>query len=88
MNSFNIRALALTFGITYGLCLLLLAWAAAYGWGERIVAFCADFYTGYDATFQGSIIGAIWGFIVGIVFGVVFGYLYNHFAKKCKKKLF
>ena len=77
MNSFNIRALALTSGVTYGLSLLLLAWSASYGWGLQIVDLLANFYTGYDITLSGAIIGAIWGFVAGVIFGVVFGAFYN-----------
>lgn len=84
MKSFNIKALALTSGFTYGLCLLLLAWFAAYGWGERVVDLMASFYTGYEATFFGGIVGAIWGFILGVIFGAIFGYIYNYCSKKCK----
>jgi len=88
MNSFNLRALALTSGITYAICLVLLAWSGAYGWGLQIVDLLANFYTGYDITAYGAFLGAIWGFVVGFVFGAVFGYFYNYLAKRCKKKLF
>ena len=82
MKKLNIKALALSFGITWALSLLLLGWISATGWGLDAVDVLASFYIGYQPTLFGGIIGAIWGFVDGAVGGIVIGYLYNYFAAK------
>ena len=85
MKHFNIKALALSLGITWGAGMLILGWISSSGWGLDAVDVLASFYIGYQPTFWGGVIGGIWGFVDGAVGGIVIGWLYNYFVKKNKK---
>ena len=74
----NIRALALAFGIFWGISVFVCTWwiILLYGTsGAR--TFLGLFYLGYNISPVGSIIGLIWGFFDGLVCGAIFGWLYN-----------
>ena len=85
MYRFNLKALALSLGITWALGLLFLGWVGAFGWGLEAVDVFSSFYIGYEPTFIGGVIGAVWGFIDGAVGGIVIGFLYNLFLPQEKK---
>ncbi len=75
------RALALAFGFTWALFVLLTGWAATFlNWGVDLVNVVSSAYLGFAPTFTGSIIGAIWGFFDGLIFGTLIGYFYNRFS--------
>ncbi len=86
MATFKLKPLAISLGIAWGLCMLLLGWAAAFGWGDIFVEQLSNFYIGYSDSFLGGIIGGIWGFVIGGLFGLVWGYFYNYFSKKLSKR--
>jgi len=86
MHKLNIKAFTLSFGITWGLSMLFLAWVSSFGWGIRDVSVIADLYLGYKPTFLGGIIGGLWGFVDGSIGGFIFSYFYNVFLSKFKNK--
>ncbi len=77
-------ALGMGFGITSGLCMLLLAWAGwQWGYGNTLIDQYAMMYHGYAASLVGGLWGGLWGLIEGFVFGVVVGFIYNCVARCC-----
>lgn len=82
MKPVNLKALALSLGITWGAALMILGWVAIFGWGVEAVDVLSSFYIGYSPSFAGGIAGAIWGFIDGAVGGLIIGFLYNYFNGK------
>lgn len=87
MNKFNIKALALSLGIVWGLSCLIMGWTAPFDWGDYFVEVMSSIYIGYRPGFVGGIAGGIWGFVDGAICGLVFGYFYNYFVGgKGKKK--
>ncbi|HKI99393.1 MAG TPA: bacteriophage holin [bacterium] len=77
----DIKALALTFGILWGLGVFVMTWWILLTGGaggppmllERV-------YLGYHITPVGSIIGLIWAFVDGAVCGALVAWLYNKLA--------
>lgn len=89
MEKLNVKALALSLGITWSLCTLFLGWVATFGWGARIVDVMSSLYIGYAPTFIGGIIGGIWGFFDGAIGGLILAWIYNDFVitpKRSSKK--
>jgi hypothetical protein len=78
----NVGALALSFGILWGLSVLVLGWIAMGGWGVRWVEVLSSLYIGYRATVVGAIIGAIWAFFDGLIGGFLIAVFYNAFLPK------
>ncbi len=73
-------------GITCGLFMMVLAWAAAWlGWGSTLVENYSNYLAGYDASFVGGLIGGLWGLLKGFVFGFVLIMIY-HLICCCKRK--
>lgn len=78
----NIKALALSMGITWGLVVFLLTvWFLVMGYNGTFLAKLGSFYFGYSVSWFGSVIGFAYGFVDGILGGMLIGYLYNKFAK-------
>ena len=86
MNKWNIKGLTLSLGVTWGLSMLFLGWAATFGWGVSLVELFSSFYVGFDSSFVGGLIGGVWGFVVGGVMGAILAFFYNLFCKVCKEK--
>lgn len=89
MAKFNMKALALAFGISWAFYVAFVAWVAGLfpsigtnGWGGAIVVGLSSLYLGYKATFLGGLIGAVWGFVDGAICGIIVAWLYNMFAKE------
>lgn len=84
---FNIKALAFTSGIIWGLSLFLMTWWVIIFEGatgdSTLIAYV---YRGYNISAVGSIIGLVWGFFDGLIAGAVFGWLYNLIAATGKKE--
>ena len=79
----NVKALALSSGIIWGLGLFVLTWwiiAFEGQTGEQTII--GMVYRGYNISAMGSFIGLIWGFLDGLIGGLVFAWLYNCFASK------
>lgn len=77
MQKMNIKGLALAFGLSWGLYMLILGWAAPYGWGGTVVDSLSSLYVGFKPGFAGGIWGGIWGFLDGVVGGALIAYIYN-----------
>ncbi len=77
----NVKALALTSAIVWGLSIFLMTWWVIIFEGatgdKTLIAYV---YRGYCISAVGSLIGLVWGFIDGLIFGAVFGWLYNVIA--------
>ncbi len=78
----NIKALALSIGIIWGLGIFLLTvWFLIMGYGGNLLAKLGGVYLGYSVSWFGAFIGLIYGFIDGLICGALLGFLYNKFAK-------
>lgn len=82
MSKLSLPGLTLGVGITWGLGMLLLGWAAGgLDWGTHMVDVLSSLYIGYDSSFLGGIIGGIWGFVDGAIGGFFVALFYNLFSK-------
>jgi len=78
---FNIKALALTCGILWGLAVFIATlWLLGFGYGGFLMSKLNHFYFGYSVSVVGAFIGLIWGFVDGSICGAVFAWLYNRLA--------
>jgi len=82
---FDIKALALAWGILWGGAVLLvglanLIWA---GYGKAFLDMLAACYPGYNGarSIGEVIVVTLYAFVDGIIGGLVFGWLYNRLAK-------
>ncbi len=77
----SVKALALSIGIFWGLCLFISTLLAVYtGYLKETVSFIEGIYPYYSVTPIGSIAGLAWGFVDGFIVGLIIGWLYNRFA--------
>ena len=77
----NIKALALSFGIIWGLAIFLLTvWFLIMCYEGNLLAKLGSVYLGYSVSLPGAFIGLMYGFIDGLIGGALLGYLYNKFA--------
>lgn len=77
----NVKAVALSAGIIWGLGLFFLTWwiiAFEGQTGEQ--TFIGMVYRGYNISAMGSLIGLVWGFVDGLIGGFIFAWLYNRFV--------
>ena len=78
----NVKALALSMGIVWGLVVFLLTlWFLVMGYSGDLLAMLGSIYLGYSVSWIGAFVGLIYGFIDGLIGGALLGYLYNKFAK-------
>jgi len=77
MEKLKIIPLAAATGAVWGGGVLLLGWAAAFGWGAMLVEALASLYIGYGASFLGGIIGGLWAFVDGAIAGALIAAIYN-----------
>jgi hypothetical protein len=78
----NIKALALSIGIVWGLAVFLLTvWFLVIGSQGQLLSKLGTVYLGYSVSWIGAFIGFVYGFIDGLIFGALVGFLYNKFAK-------
>jgi len=83
----NVKALALTCGLVWGLGILFLTWwIIAFDGVTREVTFLGRVYRGYNISPLGSVIGCVWGFADGAIGGVIFAWLYNLIAGRSSNK--
>ena len=74
----NIKALALTFAIVWGVGLFLVTWWIILFEGPSTTPnFISMFYRGYTVTPLGSFIGFLWAFVDGAIGGLCFAWIYN-----------
>ncbi len=84
-NKLNVTALAMAFGLTWGVFIFLLTLTAmCWGWGSAFVALLSDVYIGVVTTWFGAVMALVWGFVDGFIGGLVFALLYNFFAPRFK----
>ena len=81
MFKLNVKALALAFGIAWGIGMLLSGLMAMSGWAARFVGVMSSVYIGFKPTLLGSLIGGVWGFFDGLIGGAIVAILYNKLAK-------
>ncbi len=85
---FNVKALAITSSILWGLGLFCMTWWVILFEGTSgDPTFLAYIYRGYCISAMGSIIGLLWGLIDGLIGGAIFGWLYNKMADCFSKEL-
>lgn len=78
----NIKALALTMGLVWGIGLFLGTWWIIMFDGQSTeVSFLSQAYRGYSITPMGSVIGLVWGFFDGLFGGAIIAWLYNYLSK-------
>ena len=78
----NIKALALSMGITWGLVVFLLTvWFLVMGYNGTLLSKLGSVYLGYSISWFGTMIGFAYGFVDGFFGGMLIGYLYNKFTK-------
>ena len=74
----NVKALAITSGLVWGIGLFLLTWWIIFFDGATgEVTIIGRLYRGYSISPGGSVIGLIWGLIDGMIGGAIFAWLYN-----------
>ncbi|MDJ0651877.1 MAG: hypothetical protein QNJ27_02575 [Simkaniaceae bacterium] len=71
------KCLALSFGVVWGVAVLLTGWIAMTGWGSQFVDVLSSLYTGYGASFIGGVVGGIWAFFIGAILGCGVGLIHN-----------
>ncbi len=75
------KALGLSLGIMFGLCVFITTILAVYtgylkNWADLLVGV----YPYYELSLLGSFVGLVCGFLDGFIGGVVFAWIYNVFA--------
>jgi hypothetical protein len=78
----SVKALAVGFGISWSICILLAGWVSIFGWCVEFVEVMSSIYIGFKSSFVGGIIGAIWAFVDGAVAGAIIAFVYNTIAKR------
>ena len=74
----NVKALALTAGLIWGIGLFLFTWwIIAFDGATGEVTFIGRIYRGYSISPLGSVIGLAWAFADGIIGGALFAWIYN-----------
>jgi len=77
----NIKALALTTGLVWGLGIFFMTWWIIYFDGASgEITMLGQIYRGYNISPAGSFYGLVWGFFDGLIGGAIFAAVYNFFA--------
>ncbi|MBN1494759.1 bacteriophage holin [Candidatus Peregrinibacteria bacterium] len=75
------KALGLTIGILFGICLGGGTLLAVYtGYLQQFMELFVGIYPYYTVSLYGAVAGLIWGFIDGFLSGIIFAWIYNVFA--------
>ena len=82
----DIRAMAISVGLIWGILAMLLLGLANIVWpgyGQPFLNAMASIYPGYTATasFSQVLIGTLYGLVDGTIAGAVFAWIYNRFVK-------
>jgi hypothetical protein len=81
----NVKAFALSFGLIWGLGLMMLTWwIMLFDGATHEPTLIGQIYRGYNISWTGSFIGLVWGFFDGLIGGAVSAGLYNLLADKLK----
>ena len=80
------RAFGLSFGLVWGLGIMLSTWwLLIQGSRGEILSKLDTIYLGYSYSWGGSFIGFIWGFVDGFIAGVLIAWFYDVFSKMIYK---
>lgn len=82
---FNVKAMALTLALVWGVLAMLLTGVTNLIWptyGRAFLEVMASVYPGYHAgiSLGQVIVGTLYGLLDGAIAGAVFAWLYNRFA--------
>ncbi len=82
----DIKAMAITLGLVWGILAMLLTGVANLVWppyGEAFLALMASIYPGYTAaaSLAQVVLGTLYGLVDGAIAGAVLAWVYNRFAK-------
>jgi hypothetical protein len=77
MGKLKIVPLAIALGAAWAFGVLIIGWAASFGWGSELVDVMSSLYLGYGPSFVGAVIGAIWAFVDGAIGGAIIAVVYN-----------
>ncbi len=82
----DVKALALTGGLIWGILAMFLSGVANLiwaGYAQRFLDVMASVYPGYHAapSFGQVIIGTLYGLVDGAIAGALFAWVYNRFAQ-------
>ncbi|PIW69006.1 MAG: hypothetical protein COW08_09505 [Ignavibacteriales bacterium CG12_big_fil_rev_8_21_14_0_65_30_8] len=81
----NVKALALTSGLIWGLGLFFVTlWIIFFDGASGDITFIGQIYRGYNISFTGALIGLVWAFFDGAIGGAIFAWLYNLLSDKFK----
>ncbi|RKX22458.1 MAG: hypothetical protein DRP45_11360 [Candidatus Zixiibacteriota bacterium] len=79
----NVKALAFTSGILWGLGLFCITWWIILFDGATCeTTLIGQVYRGYSISPIGSVVGLLWGFVDGLIGGAIFGWVYNLVAAR------
>ncbi len=74
----NVKALALSLGLMWGLGLFAITWWIILFEGATCeITLIGRVYRGYTISPLGSVIGFGWGFVDGLIGGAILGWVYN-----------
>lgn len=77
----NVKALALTLGILWGLGVFIaVLWVILLDGAHGQPLFFAVIYRGVTASWPGAVLGLAWGVLDGVIGGLLIGWLYNKIA--------
>lgn len=77
----NVKALAFTSGLVWGIGLFLLTWwVIAFDGATGDTTLIGHIYRGYQISPVGSLFGLVWGFVDGFIGGAIFAWVYNYFV--------
>lgn len=75
---FNVKALAITSGVLWGLGLFCITWwVILFEGASGDPTWLGQLYRGYSISPMGSVIGLAWGLGDGLIGGAVFAWAYN-----------
>jgi len=78
----DVKALALSCGLIWGLGLFLVTWWVILLDGSSgEITWLGHVYRGYNISAVGSVIGAAWGFVDGAIGGAILALVYNKLRK-------
>ncbi len=79
----NLKALALSCGILWALCLFLVTLISlGTGYADAFLEVVASVYPGYSVSALGLILGLIYALVDGAIAALIFGWVYNLFVGK------
>lgn len=85
---FDVKALAITSGVLWGLSVFTLTWwIIAFDGATAESTLIGKIYRGYTITPLGSVVGLVWGLVDGFFCGAIFAWAYNFVADRVSKKI-